>query len=289
MLTSIQNIWRQRRATLAALIAMLALNSAVMTGCAGGVNLFSKQDDMALGQQVAAEIAANPQQFPVLRNEATRSYVQNIVNRIVSSPNVVNKDFDYTVTIINDDKTVNAFSIPGGRMYVYTGLLKFVDNEATLAGIMAHEIAHADSRHATEQLTKAYGLQTLAAIALGGDPGVLAEIAAGLAGNLAVLKFGRDAERESDRESFESLASIPGQPWHPAAIRNFMIKSLNAQSSQPSKFENLFLTHPPSQERLNNVDAMALAAGLPAPSESNLRASAYQTMLNNLANSGSSR
>lgn len=289
MLTSIQTFWRQRRATLAALIAMLALNSAVMTGCAGGVNLFSKQDDMALGQQVAAEIAANPQQYPILRNENIRSYVQNIVNRIVASPNVENKDFDYTVTIINDDNTVNAFSIPGGRMYVYTGLLKFVDNEATLAGIMAHEVAHADSRHATEQLTKAYGLQTLASIALGGNPGIVAEIAAGLAGNLAIMKFGRDAERESDRESFESLASIPGQPWHPAAIRNFMIKSINQQSKQPSKFENLFLTHPPSQERLNNVDAMAAQAGLPAPSESNLRASAYQSMLNNLASSPSSR
>jgi beta-barrel assembly-enhancing protease len=282
-------MWRERRAMLAMLFTFAALNSAISMGCAGGANLFSKQDDMALGQQVAAEIAADPQQFPVLHNEATRSYVQNIVNQIVASPNVVNKDFDYTVTIINDDKTVNAFSIPGGRMYVYTGLLKFVDNEATLAGIMAHEIAHADSRHATEQLTKAYGLQTIASIALGGNPGMVAQIVAGLAGNLAVMKFSRDAEREADKESFESLASIPGQPWHPAAIRNFMVKTLAQQPNQPSKFENLFLTHPPSQERLNNVDAMAMAAHLPPATESNLRASNYRTMLNNLANSGSSR
>jgi beta-barrel assembly-enhancing protease len=289
MLTSIQQMWRERRAMIATLFTFAVLNSAISMGCAGGANLYSKQDDMALGQQVAAQIAADPAQFPVLKNEATRSYVQNIVNRIVASPNVVNKDFDYTVTIINDDKTVNAFSIPGGRMYVYTGLLKFVDNEATLAGIMAHEITHADSRHATEQLTKAYGLQMIASIALGGNPGMLAEIAAGLAGNLAVMKFSRDAEREADKESFESLASIPGQPWYPAAIRGFMIKTLNQQPNQPSKFENLFLTHPPSQERLNNVDALAAAAHLPAPSENNLRASNYQSMLSNLANSGSSR
>jgi predicted Zn-dependent protease len=274
---------------LAVFFTFAALNSAISMGCAGGANLYSKQDDMALGDQVAAQIAADPQQFPVLNNEATRSYVQNIVNNIVASPNVVNKDFNYHVTIINDDKTVNAFSIPGGRMYVYTGLLKFVDNEATLAGIMAHEIAHADSRHATEQLTKTYGLQMIASIALGGNPGMLAEIAAGLAGNLAVMKFSRDAEREADKESFESLASIPGQPWYPAAIRNFMIKTLSQEPNQPSKFENLFLTHPPSQERLNNVDALAAAAHLSAPSESNLRASNYQKMLNNLASSGSSR
>jgi beta-barrel assembly-enhancing protease len=289
MLTSIQQLWIRRRATIAGIFSLLVLNSAIMTGCAGGVNLFSKADDMALGQQVAAEIASDPNQFPILRNEATRSYVQNIVNKIVSSPNVKNKDFDYTVTVINDDKTVNAFSIPGGRMYVYTGLLKFVDNEATLAGIMAHEIAHADERHATEQLTKAYGLQTLASIALGGNSGQLAQIAAGLAGNLAILKFSRDAEREADKESFESLASIPGQPWYPAAIRDFMVQSISQQPNQPSKFENLFLTHPPSTERLNNVDALAAAAHLPAPNESNLRASAYQQMLNNLASSGSSR
>jgi beta-barrel assembly-enhancing protease len=289
MLTSIQNVWK-RRAAMLAVFATLALNSAINAGCSGA-NLFSKADDIALGRQVAAEIAANPQQYPVLNNTTIRNYVQNIVNQIVASPNVENKDFEYYVTIINDDNTVNAFAIPGGRIYVYTGLLKFVDNEATLAGILAHEIAHSDSRHATEQLTKVYGLQTIAGIALGGNPGVLAEIAASLAGNLAVLKFSRDAERESDREAFESLASIPGQPWHPGAMRYFMIKSLNQQQSQPSRFENLFASHPPSQERLNNIDAMTVEYGLAAPSESNLRSMAYSQMITtlNMATSGSSR
>lgn len=256
-------------------------------GCAGA-NLYSKQDDVMLGRQVAAEIAANPQQYPVLNDAATRNYVQSIVNTIVSSPNVENKDFEYYVTVLNDDNTVNAFAIPGGRIYVYTGLLKFVDNEATLAGILAHEIAHSDQRHATEQLTKTYGIQTIASIALGSNPSILTEIAAGLAGNLTVLKFSRDAERESDRESFESLASIPGQPWYPAAIRYFMVKSLNQQASQPSKFENLFATHPPSQERLNNVDAMTVSYGLATPTESSLRSMAYNNMIRNMTNTAAS-
>lgn len=281
MLNLLKLRWRKSQPVVLTVMSMLMLNSMIYVGCSN-FNLFSKAQDAELAQQIQAEILRNPKDYPILNNPQIENYVQGIVNTILTSPNIKNKDFNYDVTIINDDATVNAFSIPGGPMYVYTGLLRFVDNEATLAGIMAHEITHADERHATERLSEVYGLQMLASIALGQNPGMLAEILAGLAGNLAILKFSRDDEREADREGFEDLASIPGRPWHPAGIRYFMIKSLNQQKSQPSKFENLFLTHPPSQERLENVDKMAQAAGLPEPSESTLRSTEYNRMKSNL-------
>lgn len=278
--------WQQKRVVVYAALSVVLLNSMVYLGCSGGMNLYSKADDVALGRQVQAEIARDPRQFPVLNNPTVEGYVQNIVNTILTSPNIKNREFNYDVTIINDDQTVNAFSIPGGPMYVYTGLLKFLDNEATLAGIMAHEITHADERHATEQLSKTYGLQILASIALGQNAGALAEIAAGLAGNLAVMKFSRDAERQADAEGFKDLLTIPNRPWHPSAIRYFMIKTLNQQKSQPGKFENLFMTHPPSQERLDNVDKMAQEAGLPQPTESNLRSAELTRIKNMIGGSG---
>jgi predicted Zn-dependent protease len=221
-----------------------------------------------------------------LNNPSATAYVQNIVNTILQSPGVKNRNFNYKVTLINDDKTINAFSIPGGPMYVYTGLMKFVDNEATLAGIMGHEITHADERHATERMTTVYGMQIVASIALGQAPGILTEVAAGLAGNLAVLKFSRDDEREGDARSFELLNTIPGKPYYPAAIRYFMIKTLNAQQSRPSDFENLLATHPPSQERLDNVDKMAKDAGLAPPTEANLKTTQLAQVKNNLCSVG---
>jgi beta-barrel assembly-enhancing protease len=281
MIKTITTYWAKQRATAYGLFAILAINSVIYVGCSN-FNLFSKQEDVALGQQVQAEIARNPQEYPVLNDPTSTRYVQNIVNTILQSPTIKNRDFNYTVTLINDDKTINAFSIPGGPMYVYTGLLKFIDNEATLAGIMAHEMTHADERHATERMSDVYGLQIIAGIALGQNSGMLGEIAAGLAGNLAVLKFSRDDERQADEESFNHLNALPGKPYYPAAIRYFMIKTLNQKNSQPSALENLFATHPPSQERLEAVDKMALAAALPAPTEATLKSAQFAQMKSHL-------
>jgi beta-barrel assembly-enhancing protease len=281
MMKTITTYWAKQRVAALGLFAIVAINSVVYVGCSN-FNLFSKQDDIALGQQVAAEIAANPQEYPVLNNPAATQYVQNIVNTILQSPGIKNRNFNYKVTLINDDKTINAFSIPGGPMYVYTGLMKYIDNEATLAGIMGHEITHADERHATERMTTVYGMQIVASIALGQAPGMLTEIAAGLAGNLAVLKFSRDDEREGDENSFNLLNTIPGKPYYPAAIRYFMIKTLNASKSQPGALENLLATHPPSQERLDNVDKMAKDAGLTQPTEANLKSTQFAQVRNNL-------
>jgi beta-barrel assembly-enhancing protease len=284
MIARLNAYWEKQRAVMFGIVAVLMMNSLVYIGCSN-MNLFSKQEDVELGKQVQAEIARNPQQYPILNNPEVRNYVQGIVNTILTSPNIKNRDFNYTVSIINDDKTVNAFSIPGGPMYVYTGLLKFIDNEATLAGIMAHEITHADERHATERMTEVYGLQIIASIALGQNPGVLTEILAGLAGNLAVLKFGRDDETEADAMSFKDLNTIPGKPWYPAAIRYFMQKTLSQQGSRGSSLENLFATHPPSQERLEHVDRLAREAGLPQPTESNLKSGQLASIKSRLGSS----
>ncbi|MFI5263259.1 MAG: M48 family metalloprotease [Candidatus Kapaibacterium sp.] len=235
---------------------------------------------MQFGQQMQATIAKDPAHYPVLNNPTLRNYVQGIVNRIVQSPNVTNKDFNYTVTLIHDDKTVNAFTLPGGPIYVYTGLMKYIDNEATLAGILAHEVTHADHRHSTQQMTKQYGLDEVTQYALGSNASLAGLIAAKLASgaeNLTMLQFSRTDETEADANSFTDLYMLPGRPWYPAAIRFFMVKTLSGGGSQPpSQLTKLFLTHPPSQERLNATDAQAKNANLPAPTEAQLNTAVYQ-------------
>jgi predicted Zn-dependent protease len=198
------------------------------------------------------------------------------VNRIVQSPNVTNKDFNYTVTLIHDDKTINAFTLPGGPIYVYTGLMKFVDNEATLAGILAHEVTHADHRHSTQQMTKQYGIDEVTSLALGTNPTLATKIASGLAENLGMMQFSRADETEADANSFDDLMGLPGRPWYPAAINFFEIKVLSHGASGSNELSKLFASHPPSQERLDAINAKAKAANLPQPTEAQLNTSGYQ-------------
>ena len=247
-----------------------------------GINLFSKTEDVKLGQQMKTEIANDPAHYPMLNNPSVTSYVQNIVNTITSSPNVKNKDFQYVVSIIHDDNTVNAFAVPGGPIYVYTGLLKFIDNEATLAGVLAHEMTHVDHRHSTTQLSKQYGLEMVANVAIGATTTQgstareMAGYIAGAGGTLAMLRFSRDDERDADENSFIDLNTIPGKPWYPAAIKYFMVKTLSADP-KGTLAKNL-ATHPPSQERLDNVNKQAAAAHLPEPGESQLHRSEFMRM-----------
>ncbi len=259
-------------------VLVVLLSWGVFSGCGSGVNLFAKSEDIKLGQKMQAQISSDPKNYPVYNNAAVTSYVQGIVNRIVQSPNVKNKDFNYHVTIINDNNTVNAFSIPGGPIYVYTGLLKFIDNEATLAGILAHEITHADHRHGTQQLSQQYGLQIVASAAVGqSGSGLTAEMVnaiAGIGGQLAMLRFSRDDERDADKTSFDDLMSLSGRPWYPAAIKYFMVKTLSADP-KGSLARNL-ATHPPSQERLDNVNKQAADAHLGEPTEATLQSVAYK-------------
>ena len=260
-------------------VAIFLFSSTCLFGCSGGVNLFAKSEDVKLGQQVQAEIAKNPKQYPILDNPTLRNYVQGIVNRIVSASTVKNKDFNYTVTLVRDDKTVNAFTLPGGPIYVYSGLMKYVDNEATLAGILAHEITHADHRHSTQQMTKQYGLEAVAQLALGNNSTLAGQIASGVAGvaeNLTMLQFSRADETDADATSFNDLMNINGRPWYPGAIKYFMIKTLSGKSGRTSDLERLFLTHPPSQDRLDAINAQIRKANLPEPPESQLNSTQYQ-------------
>jgi beta-barrel assembly-enhancing protease len=174
------------------------------------LNLISAEDDIALGQQVAQQIASEPAMFPVLeRNDHPEAYayLDMLVDRILNSGEVAYRDeFVWDVHIINNDTVLNAFAAPGGYIYVYTGLIKYLDTEDHLQGVLGHEIAHADLRHASRQLQAQYGISLVLSILTGGDPGTLAQIAGQIAGTLAGLKYSREYEREADTRSVNYLA-----------------------------------------------------------------------------------
>ncbi|MFK8101370.1 MAG: M48 family metallopeptidase [Saprospiraceae bacterium] len=214
----------------------------------GGLNFFSVQDDIALGAQVNQQIESDPKQFPVLReqgNEKLYSYVRGISTKILNSGQVKHKDdFVWQIKIIDDPETLNAFCTPGGYIYVYTGLIKFLDSEDQLAGVMGHEIAHADLRHSTRQMTKIYGLQTLLQIATGkSDPGMIEQIALGLVN----LKFSRGHETESDNNSVKYLCATN---YNAAGAAGFF-KKMEGNDSPPE----FMSTHPNPGNRVQNIES----------------------------------
>jgi predicted Zn-dependent protease len=152
-------------------------------------------EENKLGTQLAAEVEKKSK---LLKDQKVQEYVSRVGNRIASKARDKPQGINFTFKVIDDDKTVNAFALPGGHIYVYTGLLKLADDEAELASVLGHEIAHVTQRHVAERLVTQFGLQTVLGLALGRDPGLLAQIAAQLAGTGALLSFTRQQESDAD-------------------------------------------------------------------------------------------
>jgi len=263
-------------------IIILIVTSFSLTGCdestsPSNFNLFSTSDEVALGQQIDAEIVANTNEYPILNNAQATAYLQNIVNTILNSPEIKYKNtFNYQVKIINTN-TINAFAVPGGYVYVYKGLIKFLDNEATMAAVLAHEIGHIERRHSTKRLTKQYEITILLSLVLGSNPSVLEEIAANLLTGLALLKNSRDDEYEADEYSFKYLLSTN---WYPGGTKLFFEKI--GENQQGGKLEELLSTHPLPQERIKKVDNLLSKHNIGQPTESNLFTQRYLNFKNSI-------
>ncbi len=228
--------------------------------------IFSIQDDINLGQQVARQVDSTYRaQGKLLERNSTNVNVQKaythmdrIVNRVLNSGEVkYRNEFPWTVKIINDRETLNAFAAPGGQIYVFTGLMRYLDDEDHFAGVIAHEIAHADKRHSVQQLQRQYGIAILLSVALGNNPGALQQIAAQLAGTLAGLRFSRGAETEADNASVLYLDGTNYYTCDGAA--GFFIKmNAEAQGNNPPEFLS---THPNPENRVENIQAQARQRG----------------------------
>ena len=233
---------------------MISVSGCGTTQQAGGFNLFTPEQDIELGKEVSKQIESDPQQFPLLPeqgNEEVYRYIRKITSKILNSGQVKYKDtFAWEVKIIKDDETLNAFCTPGGYIYVYTGLIKYLDSEDQLAGVMAHEIAHADLRHSTRQMTKTYGLAALVSIVTGkSEPGLIEQIALGLVS----LKFSRSHETESDLNSVKYLCPTDYRADGAAGF----FKKIESSSGTPE----FLSTHPSPSNRIENIEARAQEMG----------------------------
>jgi len=198
--------------TLVALLAM-PLSLVAQTPIQYHNNKFSVQDDVKLGRQAAREAE---QQFPLLRDENARAYVERVGQRLVSAipPEFQHREFQYYFKIVNASD-INAFALPGGPMFVNRGMIEAARNEGEMAGVMAHELSHVALRHGTAQATKSQKYSTLAGIAgiagavLGGPGlGQLAQAPFGV----YLLKFSREYETEADLLGAQIMARAGYDP-----------------------------------------------------------------------------
>lgn len=225
-----------------------------------GINIFTKEDDVELGQEVDTEIRNNPSEYPIYQGDPTvKVYInERIFQHVLMSSGVENEEiFNYRIEIIDDPNVLNAFALPGGYIYLYTGLLLYLDSEAALAGVIGHEIAHAERRHTTERLTAYYGTSLLISIILGENPSTVAEIAANLFVGLAFLANSRSDEEESDEYSFEYLKDTR---YYPGGVKFFFEKLQydGLVDSNSSKIETFLSTHPDPIERISTVNSLLI-------------------------------
>lgn len=224
---------------------------ALLISCEDGIVLFSLEDDKEMGAQVDAEIESNPAEYPILSrssNQQAYAYLEAMKEDILNSGEVKYKDeFVWELHIIDDDNTLNAFATPGGYIYVYTGLIHYLDNAASLAGVMGHEIGHADGRHSSKQMQKQYGVATLLQVVTGGEPGAIAQLAA----NLLSLSFSRSDETDADTRSVKYLCPTD---FSANGASYFFQKIEDEGGSQTPQFLS---THPNPDNRIQNINTQA--------------------------------
>ena len=179
-------------------------------------------------------------------------------------------DFGWELYIIQDDNTLNAFCAPGGYIYVYTGLIKFLDQADDLAGVLGHEIAHADQRHSTQQMTEAYGISTLLTVLAGDDPGMLAQIVT----NLTSLSFSRSHERDADDHSVDYLCDTEYASNGASAFFQKLIDQ--GQSGSTPAFLS---THPNPDNRVQDINDRAAELGCSTTPKANAGYAAFKALL----------
>lgn len=222
----------------------------------GGINAFSLDKDKQLGLQVAREIESNTVEYPILdsaSNVEAYRFIYSIRDRILKTGKVkYANQFAWRVRIVDNDEVLNAFCTPGGYIYFYTGIIKYLEDESQLAGVMGHEMAHADLRHSTRQMTKTYGTQMVTSILLG-DSSALAQVTTNLIG----LKFSRAHETEADRMSVEYLCTTE----YPADGGAGFFEKIQAAggASQPE----FMSTHPSPKNRIENYHTWSTNASCP--------------------------
>jgi len=240
-------------------IAVAAYGADNRTKLKPGVNIFSPKQDIEMGRQSAREAE---RQLQILNDQQATSYIDSLGRQLAS--NAPGEKYPYQFKIVNDT-AINAFALPGGFVYVNRGAIEAADNEAQIAGVIAHEIGHVVLRHGTNQVSKAYLAKAPLAIVggvLGGNAaGAVMGSLGGFGLNSLFLHYSREAETQADLMGTQILHD---SGYDPKAMVDFFEKIQNASKGSTAQF---FSDHPNPENRISNVqkEIVKLNGALPDP------------------------
>ena len=238
----------------------------------GSLNFYSLDREIKLGQELAAEV---DRQSKFVTDPVVTEYVNRVGQNVILHSDA---KVPFTIKVI-DSPDVNAFALPGGHLYVNSGLVLAADTEAELAGVIAHEISHVTARHGVEQASKGRLLQYLSIplIFVGGPVGALVQNAANVLVPLSYLKFSRGAEEEADRLGLQYMWNAG---YDPTSMLSFFEKLKARERKDPGKLAKLFSTHPATGKRIQN--ARELLARFPERGEYTVSTSEFNESKNKL-------
>ena len=223
----------------------------------------SPEQEIALGYQSAPQMAA--QMGGVSRNEKARALVKQVGERLVAQSVASKSPYKFSFHVLADPKTVNAFALPGGPVFITEGLLRLLKSEAELAGVLGHEIGHVIARHSSERLAKQQLTQgLLGALVVGSGDYTTAQIGQ-MVGGMINMKYGREDELESDALGVRIMAEGGYDPR--ALIR---VMEVLASASGGSRQPEFFSTHPAPENRAERIKE-AIAKQFPQGVPENLR------------------
>jgi len=234
-----------------------------------GVNFYSIDKEIAMGRQLALEVE---KQARIVDDPVVSEYMNRVGQNLAR-----NSDAKIPVSFkIIEDDSVNAFTLPGGYIFVNTGLIRVAETEAELAGAMAHEIGHAAARHSTRQLTRAE-IADLATVPLslwGGWLGYAIRQGSGIAIPMAFLSFSRGFETEADLLGLEYMYKTG---YDPTASIDIFERIESLEKTKPGLVAKVFASHPMTLDRIRaaqkNIDEI-----LPAKPEYVINTSEFNEM-----------
>ena len=231
----------------AVVAVLIFLASCASTGISeGGFNLISADQEWSTRDEMHAQVM---REMRLVNDSSALSYLNTVGRRIASQTPLGNRRWDFFIV---NDSSLNAFNLPGGLVYVNSGLIAEADSLDELAGVLAHEIGHGAARHGTQLMTRAYGYNLLASLALGRNPSQTQQILAQLVGTGVLTNYSRGAERDADHLGV-SYAYRGG--YDPRGLATFLEEMQSLRRSRPSKVQQFFSSHPLTEERIQNIQA----------------------------------
>jgi len=244
-------------------------------GCKTGMgNWYGVEKQIAMGKQYAQQVESS---VKLIQDPVVTEYVNRVGQNLVRNSDA---QVPFTIKVIDSDD-INAFALPGGFFYVNSGLILAADEEAELAGVMAHEIAHVAACHAARENTRGNLMQmaSIPLIFVGGAIGYAGYQAAGLALPLTFLHFSRGFEAEAD---YLGLQYMYKSGYDPQAFISFFEKVQAQEKKKPGSLAKAFSTHPQTPDRIEKSQE-EIATILPARAQYTVSTSEFDDVKARLA------